>query len=285
MSFVIAQTSFADRVGDYVPEALATLGLIAGFWVLYRVTRMVGRRVVDRMIAKLPETPRGVERGQRLETLWAVARRLFAVVVAVVAVLTIMIIWGIPTAPLVAVGSVVGVAVGFGAQNFIRDVIAGFLITAEDQYSIGDVVTVSGVSGAVEQIRLRMTVLRDLEGNVHFVPNGSITVATNLTQEFAQVVLDLGVAYKENVDRVIEVVHDEMAQFVADEAWGPFIVEEPKVLGVDKLADSSVVVRVVVRVIADQRWNVKRELLRRYKNRFDAEGIEIPFPHRKLISD
>ncbi|MBT8198559.1 MAG: mechanosensitive ion channel family protein, partial [Acidimicrobiia bacterium] len=114
---------------------------------------------------------------------------------------------------------------------------------------------------------------------------GAITVASNLTQEFAQVVLDLGVAYKEDVDRVIAVVEDEMRRFATDEAWAGFIVEDPVVMGVNAWADSSVVVRAVVRVIADQRWTAKRELLRRLKNRFDAEGIQIPFPHRQIVSD
>ncbi|MBT8215046.1 MAG: mechanosensitive ion channel family protein [Acidimicrobiia bacterium] len=282
---IVVGQSFMDRVEEYIPDVLATLGILVGFWILFRAVKTIGQRVVDRMKSRLPETPRGVERGQRLNTLWAVATRTLAVVVFVVAVLTIMIVWGIPTAPLVAVGSVVGVAVGFGAQNLIRDVIAGFLITAEDQYSIGDVVTISGVSGAVEQIRLRTTVLRDLDGNVHHVPNGAITVASNLTQEFAQVVLDLGVAYKEDVDRVIVVVEDEMRRFATDEAWAGFIVEDPVVMGVNAWADSSVVVRAAVRVIADQRWTAKRELLRRLKNRFDAEGIQIPFPHRQIVSD
>ncbi|MBT8212204.1 MAG: mechanosensitive ion channel family protein [Acidimicrobiia bacterium] len=279
---VLGQTLW-ERVEDYVPEVLGTLGILVGFWILYRVVKAIGLRLVDRMKTRLPASARGIERGQRLDTLWAVARSTFAVVVFVVAVLTIMIVWGIPTAPLVAVGSVVGVAVGFGAQNFIRDVISGFLITAEDQYSIGDVVRLAGVSGGVEEIRLRTTVLRDLDGNVHVVPNGAITVATNLTQEYAQVVLDLGVAYKEDIDRVIAVIRDELRSFAEDAFWEPHIVDQPDVLGVNELGDSAVVVRVVVRIIADQRWAAKRELLRRFKVRFDAEGIEIPFPHRQII--
>ena len=199
-----------------------------------------------------------------------------------IGVLTIAIVVGVPITPFLAVGSAVGVAVGFGAQDLVKDIIAGFFILAEDQYHIGDVVRIGGVAGAVEDIRLRVTVLRDLDGYVHYVPNGQIQVTTNLTQQFSQVVIDVGIAYRVDVDRALEVFGDELGRLASDPDWSNMIIEPPQILGVDALGDSAVVLRGVLKVGADDRWLVKREALRRVKNRFDAEDIEIPFPHVTL---
>lgn len=184
---------------------------------------------------------------------------------------------------MVAAAGVIGIAVGFGAQDFVRDVIAGSFIVLEDQYAIGDVVQIAGVSGTVEQIRLRTTVLRDLDGHTHHVPNGEAKVASNLTSGFSRVVVDLGVAYKEQVDEVLDVVKDELDRFTTDPDWEASFLEPPEVLGVNELADWAVEVRVLLTVRADDRWRVKREFLRRIKGRFDAEEIEIPFPYLKVI--
>jgi small conductance mechanosensitive channel len=247
--------------------------VIVGIVVLWLFAARVANRTIDRL------DNRGPDAGARARTLWAMARRLLIVVLVALLVLMVAAVWTLPLTPLVAVGSAVGVAVGFGAQSLVKDVIAGFFILAEDQYHIGDIVKLADVAGAVIDIRPRVTVLRDLDGNVHYVPNGEIKVATNLTQEFSQVVLDVGVAYRESVDRVIEVIADELTGLNQSEEWGPMILEDPQVLGVDQLADSAVTIRAVLKVGAEDRWLVKREALRRIKNRLDAEGIEIPFPH------
>ncbi len=254
-------------------------GLIRTAVILFAIVTMwvAASRVANRMIRRMDV--RGPEPAARARTLWSMARRLLSVVLATVALLTVAAVWAIPLTPLVAVGSAVGVAVGFGAQSLVKDVIAGFVMLAEDQYHIGDVIRVADVAGAVIDIRPRVTVLRDLDGNVHYIPNGSIVVTSNLTSEFAQVVLDVGIAYKESVDRVIEVIADELDKLCRSEEWGPLIIDEPQMLGVDALGDSAVVIRSVLKVGAPNRWLVKREALRRIKNRLDAEGIEIPFPH------
>lgn len=262
---------------DNGTAAVQTAVVIVGIVVLW----LLAARVANRMIASMEA--RGPEVGARAMTLWSMARRLLIVVLVAVLVLMVAAVWSLPLTPLVAVGSAVGVAVGFGGQSLVKDVIAGFFILAEDQYHIGDIVRIADVAGAVVDIRPRVTVLRDLDGNVHYVPNGEIKVATNLTQEFAQVVIDIGVAYKEPVDKVIEVITDELASMQASEEWGSRILEEPQVLGVDSLGDSAVTIRAVLKVGADQRWLVKREVLRRMKNRLDREGIEIPFPHMTVV--
>jgi small-conductance mechanosensitive channel len=224
------------------------------------------------------------ERGQRLVTISDVVRVLVSVVVWTVVVLTVMGIWGIPMAPFVAVGATVGIAVGFGAQDVVRDVIAGFLILVEDQFAIGDVVTIAGVSGAVEGIRLRTTVLRDLEGNQHYVPNGQIKVASNLTSDFSRLVVDVPVSYDTNVDVAIAVISDEVDIFAKSDDWGHRFLGEPEMLGVNKLDESSVNIRVVMTLTTEDRWLVKREFLRRLKNRLDDEGIEIPYNYLTIVT-
>ena len=256
--------------------AVVLIGTIVLWWVF---VRLVGR-AVDRMAAG--DDIEAIERRQRGQTLWKAGRRVAAIVVAVIWLLTIMNIWDIPITAFVAVGSAIGVAIGFGAQSLVKDVIAGFFILAEDQFGIDDVVRIAGVTGSVVDMRLRVTVLRDLDGNAHYIPNGEITVASNFTQSYAQVVIDVGIAYHENIDRALEVFGDELSRFAADPEWSDFAIEEPVVLGVQELGDSSVTIRGYLKVAPDQRWLVRRELFRRIKNRFDTDSIEIPFPQRTV---
>ena len=263
---------------DNSGKILAAVGVIAAVVILYLIVARLARGVVNRMAQK------GGEAGARVETLWSMMRRLLMIVFVVIGALTAALVLDIPITPLLAVGSAVGVAVGFGAQDLVKSVIAGFFILAEDQYHIADVVSIGGVTGSVEEIRLRVTVLRDLDGYVHYVPNGIIDVTTNLTQQFSQVVIDVGIAYKEDVDRALEVLGDELRSLAVDPEWSDRVIEEPQILGVNALGDSAVTLRAVIKVGADDRWLVKREALRRIKNRFDADGIEIPFPHRTVYT-
>jgi small conductance mechanosensitive channel len=216
--------------------------------------------------------------------LWVVLRTTMLVTLLVALALILLDAWGVSIGPFLAVGSVVGVAVGFGAQDFIKDVIAGFLIVAENQYGLGDVVKVADAVGKVEAIRLRTTVLRDLDGYVHHVPNGAIRVASNYTQDYGQAVIDVDIDYTADVDEAIAVLTDELTAFAQDPDWRDQIRAEPDVFGVDALGDWSVRLRAVVQVLPESRWGVRREFLRRIKKRFDAEGIEIPFPHLTVIN-
>lgn len=265
--------TFLDDYGDEVAAAFA---IAIGTLLTYLIIARLARGIVSRMANK------GGDPAARAETLWAMLRRVIQILFVAIGVLTIAIVVGVPITPFLAVGSAVGVAVGFGAQDLVKDIIAGFFILAEDQYHIGDVIRIGGVAGAVEDIRLRVTVLRDLDGYVHYVPNGQIQVTTNLTQQFSQVVIDVGIAYRVDVDRALEVFGDELGRLASDPDWSNMIIEPPQILGVDALGDSAVVLRGVLKVGADDRWLVKREALRRVKNRFDAEDIEIPFPHVTL---
>ncbi len=216
------------------------------------------------------------ERSQRANTLWVGTRRLLFVIVLIVVALTLMGIWSIPITPFVAVGSAAAVAVGLGAQSVVKDMISGFLILAENQFAIGDVVNVAGVAGAVQEMRLRVTVLRDLNGYVHYIPNGLIGVASNYTSAFATVVVDVGISYSSDIDKALEIMRDELGAIASEHSAD--VLEEPTVLGVQELGNSSVSLRATMNVAPTARWTIKREALRRIKLRFDREGIEIPFP-------
>jgi small-conductance mechanosensitive channel len=252
--------------------------LIIGLSVIaYWVVRAAGRRYVRRGEAK------GVEAGARASTLWTVLRRLAVLVIVSTAILFIFLAWGWSIAPFLGVGTVLAAAIGFGAQDLVKDFISGFFILMEDQFRVGDVITVAGVNstvttGTVEDIQLRVTVLRDLEGNAHFVPNGQIAVISNFTSKFAQPVVDVGVAYETDLDRALDIMKDELGKLANDTEFGKWIDGEPEILGVNELGVSSVVLRGRLTTDADQRWTVRREALRRIKKRFDVEGIVIPFP-------
>ena len=260
-----------------VEGVIKTLGMLLLAVAGWQLFRRAGPAAIERMM-KDDGTVHSDERKARAETVWVLTRRVVLVALVVTVLLTIAAIWGVPITPFLAVGSVVGVAIGFGAQGLVADVIAGFFIVAEDQFHIGDVVKVAGVSGKVEDIRLRVTVLRDLDGVVHYIPNGTIDVASNYTQEFSRLVIDVGVAYGADVDRALEVFGDELARFAEGAEWVDKMYEPPEILGVERLGDSAVVLRAVLTTRPDDRWVVKREALRRIKNRLTTEKIEIPFP-------
>ncbi|MBI4328714.1 MAG: mechanosensitive ion channel family protein [Chloroflexi bacterium] len=189
---------------------------------------------------------------------------------------------GIELGPLLAAAGVVGIAVGFGAQTFIRDVIAGFFIILEKQYRVGDVASIAGIGGLVEDINLRRTVLRDLDYTQHFIPNGEVRTASNLTKGKSRVNLNIPVAYKEDLDRVIAVLNEIGQEMAKDPIWGSLILAPPQVLRVDKFADSAVEIKVLGETLPIRQWDVMGEYRLRTKRIFDRLGIEIPYPHRTL---
>jgi small conductance mechanosensitive channel len=282
-----------DDLGDavvqfwdqYSSEMLLSLAVIIGaivvVFLVRRSLRQWHRRVVLRLAGSDVHDER--ERAQRLKTLSGVTMVIVSIAVWTTVILTIMGVWGIPMAPFLAVGTTIGIAVGFGAQDVVRDIIAGFLILLEDQYAVGDVVTIAGVSGSVEKIRLRTTVLRDLDGNVHHVPNGQIRVASNMTSAFARYVADISISYDTDIDVAMDVIADTATAMAQEPRWEHSFLEEPEMLGVDKLGDSSVTIRLVMTVATEQRWAVKREFLKRVKYALDAAGIEIPYAYLNVV--
>jgi small conductance mechanosensitive channel len=190
--------------------------------------------------------------------------------------------FGIDVAPLLAGAGIVGLAVGFGGQYLIRDVINGVFILLEDQYRVNDVVKIGEHGGLVESINLRITKLRDLEGRVIYIPNGEIKTVVNFTKDYAQALLTVGVAYKENVDKVLSVIKDLGKEIKQDPCFGKLILDDLEMLGVDDFGDSQVTIKFRMKTLPIKQWEVAREFRRRLKNRFDELGIEIPFPHRTL---
>lgn len=249
--------------------------IAAAAWIALGAAQRLIRLSRER-IARGMEDP---EQVKRAETLGRVFRYVAAVVILVIAAMLILGELGVAVAPILGAAGVVGLAVGFGAQSLVKDYFSGFFILLENQMRQGDVVEIAGKAGLVEEITLRYVRLRDYDGNVHYVANGLITTVTNMSRGYAQSVVDIGVAYRENVDEVLGVMRETGAEMRADPVFGAKILDEIEIAGVDKWADSAVILRCRFRVRPLEQWNVRREFLRRLKNAFDARGIEIPFPH------
>jgi len=211
-----------------------------------------------------------------------VVRNLIRVVVWGIAALMVLRECGIDIGPILAGVGIAGIAVGFGAQSLVKDFLAGVFILLENQFRVGDVIETAGVSGVVERITLRATTLRDLRGNVHVVPNGAMSVVTNMTKQWSRALLDVSVSYREDVDRVVETLAAVGADLAADPAFAGKIDGALEVLGVEHLADSGVVLRVMFTTTPLEQWAVGREFRRRVKIAFDERGIEIPVPQRDV---
>ncbi|MFA5309921.1 MAG: mechanosensitive ion channel family protein [Dehalococcoidales bacterium] len=205
------------------------------------------------------------------------------VIIGLMVVLMVLSELNISVGPILAGFGIVGVAVGFGAQYLIRDLIAGVFILLENQYRVGDVVNVAGTSGLVEEINLRKTVLRDLDGIVHHVPNGEIRVASNYSRHFSRVNLNISVAYKTDLDFAIKVINHVCREVAEEEKWKKVFKSVPSVLRVDNLGDSGIEIKITADVQPLEQWNATGELRLRLKNAFDKEGIEIPFPHTTVF--
>jgi len=178
--------------------------------------------------------------------------------------------------------AILGVAIAFGAQNLMRDYFNGFMILLEDQYELNDIVKINNITGTVERVSMRTTMLRDLNGRAHFIPNGVITLVTNTTYEWARAVFDIPVAYKENVDHVMKVIIELAHELRKDKEFSSSILADPIMLGVNSFDESSVSIKFMLQTQSDQMWPVRREMLRRIKNKFDEVGIEIPVPQRVI---
>jgi small conductance mechanosensitive channel len=254
--------------------------ILLGAWVLTavlsRLIRTFRKRISQGMTAPGQKN--------RAETLGRVFRYAVSVIVTLMAGVLVLSELGISVAPILGAAGVVGLAIGFGAQNLVKDYFTGLFLLLENQLSTGDVVTIAGVSGLVEDITLRYVRLRDYDGHVHYVSNGLITTVTNRTHGFAYAVMDVGVAYREQVDAVLQVMREVGAELADDADFKHRILEPLDIAGVESLGDSAVVLRCRFKVPGLEQWTVRREYLRRVKAAFDSKGIEIPFPHMTLYA-
>ena len=284
----------------FLGKPLAILGLIVGAlvarYMLHRIIDGLARRAADdddvparllgsKRLANAVFHGSGIyseRRAARALTLASLFKSVTTAAIFAVVVIMIMDMLGVAVGPLLASAGILGVALGFGAQNLVKDFLSGVMMMMEDQFGIGDVVDLGEATGVVEEIGLRVTQIRGLDGTVWHVRNGEVIRVGNYGQDWARAVLDVGVGYGEDTARVRRVLIEVAGEMAADPDWGPLILEPPEVWGVQALGADSVLVRVVVKTKPLEQWGVSRELNERIKTRFDAEGIEIPFPQRTV---
>jgi moderate conductance mechanosensitive channel len=252
--------------------------------ILTRVIHRFVRTLRVYFVAMMERHAKGTdgELEKRAATLGGIIRKTASVLVWSAGLVMILKEAGFDIGPILAGAGVVGVAVGFGAQNLVRDVIAGLFILLENQIRVNDVAIINGTGGLVEEINLRTTILRGLDGTVHVFPNGTIDRLSNMTREYSYYVFDIGVAYKEDTDHVIGVVKEVADQLMHEEPYRENILAPMEVLGVDKFADSAVIIKTRFKTKPIKQWDVGREMNRRIKKKFDEVGIEIPFPHQSF---
>jgi small conductance mechanosensitive channel len=279
---------FKFQVGTH-PEAVVKWLLESGLRIAlivllaYAVIRIVATFVarLERDVAREGGAA-ALERGKRLHTLGSLVKNAVAVVISGAALMMVLRELNVDIMPLLTGAGILGLAVGFGAQTLVKDVISGFFLIFEDQVRVGDVAVINGQGGVVEEITLRTVVLRDVEGTVHVFPNGSINTLANRSKDYAFFLFDVSVAYKESTDRVAQILRAVAEELRADPAFGASILEPLEVMGVEMFGDNAVVLRSRVKTLPHKNWEVGRELRRRTKIAFDREGIEIPFPQRVM---
>jgi small conductance mechanosensitive channel len=241
------------------------------------------RVLVPRMREHLASRQESIEDAKRIQTLMRVVHYLLSLSTLGVAALLVMGEIGISLAPILGAAGILGIAVGFGAQTLIKDYVGGLLLLVENQIRVGDMIEVSGKTGIVEEVSLRFLRLRDYGGNVHFIPNGTITVITNSSLGFAYAVLDIGITYGSDIDAAMNVMRKVDEELRADPEHATRVLGALEIAGVDQWADSSLVIRGRIQVKPLEQWNVRREYLKRLKVAFDAGGLEIPLPRMKLV--
>jgi small conductance mechanosensitive channel len=272
---------WADRLGTLLEPGIRAVIILLLAWIALRVARLVIRRGVARLLSSRRATDR--EFATRLRTLTSLAESATRLIVWILAGLTILAVFGVPIGPLLASAGVAGLAVGLGAQTLIRDIIGGIFIVLEDQFHVGDVITVNAISGQVESLTLRYTVLRTLDGAYVVIPNGEIRIVQNLSRDWARAVIDVAVTPEEDVDRVVAVLRDLLAGLPNDPVLGPLVLEPGEVLGVEAIAPQQATVRLAVKTRPLEQWRVARELRRRILLALREAGVSVPYPRTVTI--
>ena len=268
-----------DWLKDSGVSILIIIVIAAAVYFVLRhvIPPIIKKTMVQRMKGELEE-----EIKKRSDTLSSVLTKTSLIIIVIFALFTILPEFGINITAMLAGLGVIGIAVGFGAQSLIRDYLSGLFIILEDPYDVGDVIRVADIAGLVEEVGLRRTILRDLDGIVHSIPNGEIKTASNFTKRYSRVNLNVSVAYGEDLDRVIKVINRVCKEMAEDPKWKADFVTTPQVLRVDNLGDSGIDIKILGDTKPIRQWGVTGELRLRLKRTFDAEGIEIPWPHTKV---
>ncbi|HEY8197642.1 MAG TPA: mechanosensitive ion channel family protein [Gemmatimonadales bacterium] len=287
MQLLLSLTDIIDRLTEIltldregiVRGTFRVVGIWILAWLALRVIKLTAERIKKRVddgdesVTTLRE-----KRGHTIsQLLWSVGR---VVIITLAILLTFNVFINI--APILAGAGILGLAVSFGAQSLVRDVISGFFFLVEDQFSVGDVIEAAGKSGVVEKMTLRVVVLRDLDGSLHVIPNGEVKVLSNKTRGWSRAVVDISVPHTEDLDRALAIVRDESAQFSSDPVWELQLDGPVEVLGVESLTDTSVVIRTLLKTQPGSQWAVAREFRRRLKNRFSRETIDSPYQARRV---
>jgi small conductance mechanosensitive channel len=275
---------FAASLQQLDPAALSAVRIalvLAAAWIASALLRRVIRLFRDRVTLRMPDA----EAAKRAETLGQVFRYTANVALILIAVMLILSELGVSVAPILGAAGVVGIALGFGAQSLVKDYFTGFFILLENQIRQGDVVQIADKSGLVEEVTLRFVRLRDYDGNVHFVPNGLISTVTNMSRGFAQAVIDIGIGYGDDVDAAFAIMREVAAELRSDSAFAPKFMGDLEVAGVEKLAESGVMLRARFKVVPLEQWNVRREYLRRLKAAFARAGIQIAHPRLRVYAE
>jgi small conductance mechanosensitive channel len=265
---------------EFVTRKLLGVALIwVMAWVAMQVVKLIAKRIISAVDDGDDATMTLAEkRGHTVAQLLRSVGRVLLFVLALLLTLNQFI----EIAPLLAGAGILGLAVSFGSQSLVKDVITGFFLLIDNSIAVGDVVEIAGKSGSVERVNLRVVHLRGLDGTVHVVPNGQITVVSNMTRGWSRAVVDVGVAYETDLDRALDIVRDEAALMADEPTWNSRLDGPPEVQGVQALGDSGVTLRVLLRTLPGRQWEVGREFRRRIKERFDRDGIEIPFPQQTI---
>lgn len=272
--------AIVDWLRQHGPPLLLILVIFA---IAYIALRRIVPSLVRRAVLARARDVEDEELKQRAETLSSVLLNTAIVILLTVGLFMVLAELGVNIGPALAGFGVVGIAVGFGAQSLVKDVISGLFILLENQYAVGDVVKVANTTGVVQEINLRRTVLRDLDGIVHSIPNGEITVASNYTKDWSRVNMNIRVSYQEDLDHVIAVVNKVGQEMAGEPYWGSIMLTPPQVLRVDAFEDSGIAIKIIGDTKQMKQWEIMGELRKRLKKRFDEEGIEIPWPHTKVF--
>jgi len=268
----------------FLEHGILVIVIILVSYLAYRLLKVVIPEIVERSIRMRGKGRRAREElAKRSGTLSTILSQISGILILIVALFMILSEVGIDITPLLAGAGVAGIAIGFGAQSLIKDILNGLFILLEDQYDKGDVVRIAGIAGLVEEVNLRRTILRDLDGIVHTIPNGEIKTTSNFTRDWSRVNLNISVAYGTDLDHAISVINRVGKELAADEQWGKMIKTPPQVLRVDNLGDSGIELKILGDVQPIKQWDIMGQLRLRIKKAFDAEGIEIPWPHLKLF--
>ena len=266
----------------FLDTGIRVIVIIVVAVIVFFICRWIIPSIMKKSVTHRMAGEEETEIQKRTDTLSSILIKIAGIVILIIAVITILPEFGVNIATLIAGIGVGGLAIAFAAQNLVRDYISGFFVILEDQYRVGDVISVAGVAGSVEEIGLRRTVLRNVDGHVLSVPNGQVDISTNMTKKYSRVNLNISVGYGENLKRVIDVINKVCQEIAEDHQWKEDFITTPSAVRVDKLGDSGIDIKIMGDTKPSRQWALMGELRLRLKSTFDSEGIEIPWPHTKV---